>query len=77
MGDTIQFEVTGNLTIGGVTRSVTFAVAATLQSETQLTGHAETVISCADFNLSIPEVPAAAHVGDAVTLKLDFTASAD
>jgi polyisoprenoid-binding protein YceI len=76
VGDTVEFQVTGDLTVAGVTQTVTFNVSATLASEDQLTGLAETVISRADFNLSIPEVPMVANVGDEVTLKLDFTASA-
>lgn len=75
VGDTVEFDVTGDLTVAGVTESVTFTVTATLESEDSLTGHAETVISREAFNISIPEVPSVANVADDVTLKLDFTAS--
>lgn len=75
-GDTVAFTVTGDLTIAGVTQSVTFDVSATLDSSDTLSGHAETVISREAFNLSIPNVPFVANVGDDVTLKLDFTATA-
>ncbi|MCB9450232.1 MAG: YceI family protein [Anaerolineaceae bacterium] len=74
VGDTLTFQVTGDLTIAGVTQSMTFAVTATLQTAEELTGHAETVISRADFNLQIPEVVGGTTVGDAITLKLDFVA---
>lgn len=76
MGDSVQFQVTGDLTIAGVRQSVTFDVTASLGSAEQLTGHAEAVISRGDFNLNIPSVPFVANVGDEVTLKLDFVASA-
>jgi polyisoprenoid-binding protein YceI len=76
VGDTVEFQVTGDLTVAGVTHSVTFDVTATFEAEDQLTGLAETVISRAAFNLSIPEVPSVANVGDEITLKLDFTANA-
>lgn len=76
VGDTVQFSVTGDLTIVGVTQSVTFDVTATLNSADQLTGRAETTISRADFNLRVPDVPFVANVADDVTLKLIFTASA-
>lgn len=76
VGDTVEFQVTGDLTVAGVTQRVSFDVTATIASEDQITGTAETVISRADFNLTIPEVPSVANVGDDVTLKLDFTANA-
>lgn len=75
VGDTIQFRATGNLTIAGVTKSAIFDVMVNLQSAGELTGHAETVISRADFDLIMPDA-SAADIGDAVTLKLDFYASA-
>ncbi|QPC84941.1 YceI family protein [Phototrophicus methaneseepsis] len=75
VGDSITFQVTGNLTVAGVTQSIIFDVTATLESETTLSGHAQTIISREAFNLSIPEVPSVANVGDEVTLKLDFTAA--
>lgn len=76
VGDTLEFQVTGDLTIAGTTQSVAFDVTATLATADQLTGHAETVIQRADFNLTIPSVPFVADVGEEVTLKLDFVASA-
>ncbi|MFN8452390.1 MAG: YceI family protein [Anaerolineae bacterium] len=76
VGDTLEFQVTGDLTIAGTTQSVTFDVTATLATADQLTGHAETVIERADFNLTIPSVPFVADVGEEVTLKLDFVANA-
>ncbi|GIL09416.1 MAG: hypothetical protein BroJett033_9270 [Chloroflexota bacterium] len=76
IGDTLSFQITGDLTIVGTTNSVTFDVTATLISESQLTGHAETTINYADFNLSIPNVPFVASVEDTVILSLDFVADA-
>jgi polyisoprenoid-binding protein YceI len=75
-GDTLQFQVTGNLTIAGVTQAVTFDITATLKSDNQLTGHAKTIVQRSDFNLNIPNVPFVANVGNDVTLKLDFVANA-
>jgi polyisoprenoid-binding protein YceI len=75
-GDSVEFTVIGDLTIAGLTQSVTFDVSATLDSADSLSGHAETIISRADFNLNIPDVPFVANVGDEVTLKLDFIATA-
>jgi polyisoprenoid-binding protein YceI len=76
VGDSVQFQVAGDLTVAGVTQNVIFDVTATLESEQQLSGQAETVISREDFNLTVPQVPSVANVADDVTLKLVFTATA-
>ncbi len=75
VGDTLTFQVTGDLTVAGVTQSITFEVTATLEADNMLTGHAETIISREAFNISIPNVPSVTNVSDEVTLKLDFVAS--
>lgn len=74
VGDTINFEITGDLTVTGTTQSVTFTVEATLETADRLVGHAETVILYPDFDLSIPNVPSVTGVEDEVILKLDFVA---
>ncbi len=75
-GDSVEFQVTGDLIIAGVTQEVSFNVNAILESEEQLVGHAETIVQRSAFNLTIPDVPFVANVGDEVTLKLDFVANA-
>jgi polyisoprenoid-binding protein YceI len=74
-GEPVEFQVTGDLTIAGETREVTFDVTASLESE-RLTGTAETTVAYADFGISIPNVPFVASVEDHVVLKLDFNADA-
>jgi len=76
VGDTLEFQIVGELTIAGTTQEVTFDVTATLETAEQLVGHAEAVMQRSDFNLSIPEVPSVANVGDEVTLLIDFVANA-
>jgi polyisoprenoid-binding protein YceI len=76
VGDTLDFQATGDLTIAGMTQSVTFDVTATLETEDQVVGTAETTVNYADFNLSIPDVPFVASVEDQVVLTLDFVANA-
>lgn len=75
-GDTLELQVAGDLTIAGVTNEVTFDVTATLESDERLVGNAEATVLRSDFNLTIPDVPFVANVGDEVTLKLDFVANA-
>lgn len=74
LGDTVTFQVTGDLSIAGTTREVTFDLTATLVSADDLVGHAGAVIQRSAFNLSIPSVAFVADVGDDVTLQLDFVA---
>lgn len=76
IGDSFTLEVSGDLTIAGVTQPVTFDVTTTLEADNKLVGSAETVIQRGDFNLTIPNVPFVANVGEDVTLKFDFVANA-
>ena len=76
IGDTLTFDITGDLTIVDVTRSVTFAASVTLENETRIRGSAEVNLLHADFGLVIPDVPSVANVTDDVTLRLEFVAKA-
>lgn len=76
VGDSLSFDVTGDLTVAGVSRSVTFAAAVTLDSETQISGSATVNLLHADFGLVIPDVRSVANVTDDVDLKLEFVARA-
>jgi polyisoprenoid-binding protein YceI len=76
VGQTIHFQVIGNLAIHGVTHSATFDVTLTTQSATSLTGQATTTVRYKDFNIAIPPVPSVSDVADTTTLALTFTAQA-
>jgi polyisoprenoid-binding protein YceI len=76
IGASVTFQVAGDLTIAGVTQSITFDVTATLDSAEQFSGSAQTTISRAAFNLNVPSVPFVASVADDVTLRLTFVAAA-
>lgn len=75
VGDSITFTITGDLTIVEVTRSVTFEMTLTVESETRLVGRGVTQILYPDFNLRIPSVPFVANVADEVDLFIDFVAT--
>lgn len=75
-GETISFEIAGDLTIRDITRPVTFTVTAAMQDDSLITGSASAVINRADFELNIPSVPNVANVEEQVELYIDFTASA-
>lgn len=76
IGEAVSFTIEGDLTIGDITQPVTFSVTATAVSDTQLTGTATAVVSRANYNLNIPDVPSVANVEDEVELTIDFVANA-
>jgi polyisoprenoid-binding protein YceI len=76
VGDTFNIQMTGNLTIRGMTLEKTFDVAVTVASEGQLTGLGTTTITHQEYELSIPSVPIVASVEDEVRLEIEFNAVA-
>ena len=75
-GDTVEFTLSGDLTIRDTTQPVTFNVTATAVSDAQLEGTASAVVQRADYNLTIPSVPSVADVEEEVELYIDFVAKA-
>jgi polyisoprenoid-binding protein YceI len=71
-GQSVTFQVTGDLTIKDVTKPVTFDVTVTVESPERLVGSAQTTIALADFNLVVPSVPFVADVGQTMALEIDF-----
>ncbi len=65
------FSVTGNLTVKGVTRSVTWTFDATF-SDDAVTGKATTTFKFADFGLTKPRVPVLLSVEDDIRLEYTF-----
>jgi polyisoprenoid-binding protein YceI len=76
VGEEVTFTISGDLTIRDITNPVTFEVVATAVSETQLSGTASAIVSRADYDLRIPEVPNVANVEETVELYIDFVANA-
>lgn len=74
VGETVEFQVEGDLSIRDVTRPVTFDVTATLVAEDRLEGVATTTVLRSDFGLQIPNVASVANVTDEVVLTLEFVA---
>jgi polyisoprenoid-binding protein YceI len=74
IGQALEFQITGDLTIRDITNEVTFDVTVTVVSETRLEGSASATISRADYDLVIPEVPRVADVDEEVLLEIDFVA---
>jgi len=75
VGDTVNFQITGDLSLRGITRSLTFDTSVTIVSETEITGLATTTIQRADFDLL--EGGLIEHgVSEEVTLEIEFLARA-
>jgi len=77
VGDAFTLQIAGDLTISGVTKPVTFDTTVTADSETQLSGLAQTQVLRSDFALTIPNVPSVADVTDEVLLEFQFVATAE
>ena len=75
-GETIELQITGDLTISGVTKPVTFATTVTVASDSQINGLATAQVLRSDYNLTIPSVPSVANVTDEVQLQFQFIANA-
>jgi polyisoprenoid-binding protein YceI len=75
IGDTVHFQITGDLSLRGITRSLTFDTTLMLVSETEITGLATTTIQRANYDLL--EGGLIEHgVSEAVTLEIEFVARA-
>jgi polyisoprenoid-binding protein YceI len=77
VGETYPLQITGNLTIIGQTREVTFDAEVTPLSESELEGSASLNILYADFGITIPFARSVESVEDNVLLELDFIAVAN
>lgn len=77
-GTTYPVTITGDLTIHGVTRSVTFEGEVTPVSAERLEGTAGVSLPYADFDVRILRLPQqVASVSDVVSLEIDFVAVAE
>ena len=74
VGETITFQITGDLTIRNVTQPVTFEASVTLVSESRIEGLASVTVLRSNYGLVIPRVPSVANVTDEVLLEIEFVA---
>ncbi len=76
VGETVSFEIVGDLTIRDITNEVVFTVTVTAVSEDRLEGTASTQVLRGDYNLVIPQVQGVANVTDEVLLEITLVANA-
>ncbi|TVR19366.1 MAG: YceI family protein [Anaerolineaceae bacterium] len=74
VGETIEFEIIGDLTLRDVTRTLTFNATVTVTDEQSLAGVASTTFPYRDFNLTVPQPPSVSFIADDVTIEIDFVA---
>jgi len=75
-GDSLTFQITGDLKIRDATKPVTFDVTLKADSPTQVSGLAKATVQRSDFGLEIPQVTGVADVTEQVQLELQFLAKA-
>lgn len=73
-GETVEFEIIGDLLIRDTTNEVIFAAQVTFVDETTVEGTATANVLRSDFGIGIPSVPGVANVTDEVILNIDFVA---
>lgn len=74
-GQSIQFQLVGDMAVRETTREVAWDVTATLDGNT-LSGTATTFIMLEDFNVPVPNIAGILSVTDGATLTLDFAMQA-
>lgn len=68
----VAFQLIGDLTVNGITRSTTWEVTGTATEGREITGTATTHFTFEDFGLSQPRVPSVLSVKDNIQLEFDF-----
>jgi len=74
IGEPVQFQIEGDLTITEYTKPVVFDVTAVLVSDSRIEGQAAATIQRSDFDLFVPSATGVAGVEEDVVLEIDFAA---
>lgn len=74
VGDSVDVEIVGDLTIMETTQSETFSATITFGSADQISGTASVTILYGDYGVEVPLTPSVSFVADELTLMLDFVA---
>lgn len=72
LGQTVDLQVTGNLSLRGVTRPVTFSVWVTLGSSEEIQGEATAFVNRSDFGILDDDMLAYHGVAEQVRLEFEF-----
>lgn len=74
VGQTVEFDIIGNLTVKNTTNVVTFNVSVTIDSDDRVSGFASTTILYEDYGINIEAPPNVSGIEDTVILEIDFVA---
>ncbi len=74
-GNSISFQIEGNLFLHGVTRKIIFDATVKVADQDRIEGNAQATVIYQDFDISIPETPGIAIVFDEVELEITFVAT--
>ncbi len=73
-GKEFNYKITGDITIRGVTKSVTFDAKSTLSTDGTLKVNASTMITYGDYGISVPNFPFLANVDKTTKLSISLIA---
>ncbi len=73
-GKEFSYKVTGDLTIRGTTKSVTFDAKSTVAADGSLKATAKTTVTYGDYGISIPDFPFLANVDKTTELSISVVA---
>ena len=76
VGDSVDVEIVGDLTIMEMTKSTTFAATLTYISADEIAGSASTTILYDEYGVEVPLTQSVSFVSDELTMELDFVATA-
>ncbi|MEM7334956.1 MAG: YceI family protein [Chloroflexota bacterium] len=74
VGESVTFNILGDLTIRDISLPQTLTVSATLQADMAIIANVNTAVNREDYNLIIPGVPHVDNVEEEVELYIDFVA---
>ena len=75
VGETVTFEVLGDLTIRDITAPTTFNMTVTVISDSEISGSGSTTVLRETFALTIPNVEGVTNIDEMVQLYIDFVAT--
>lgn len=73
-GQEFSYKIKGDLTISGVTKPATFEATSTIGEDGSFTGSANTTVTYADFNVSVPSLPFLSNVDKTTKLSISIVA---
>ena len=73
-GESVSFQIKGDLSVHGVTREVVFDATIIVVTRDRIEGKAQTTVMYQDFDMTVLETPGVANVSDEVELEINFVA---